>query len=320
MARMSSPWRALRPALLAGAAAVAWLTLSPAAASADTAPDSSSLLGSVTGSISSLTHDLAETVSLSPTGSPAGPAATPGLVQPSLTQVSGLADNLIAAVPVVNQAVPSGTVSVVTAPLVEVADAVTAGVVQVVVVPATDAVPILEPALQPVSDILTGAVPLPASATEPVQTDLPAVLAPAPASSQSADLQAATVALETAPGPDPAAEVSPTKGTADGNASLVTAGAAVLANTSILQPAVSDLAVPASEQPLTADPSPVPAHVPAAPASGTGSSGTSSGPSGAAAWLSPFDFGLERPGDVLAVTSSEHAPAPVSFDPGSSPD
>ncbi|HSU46483.1 MAG TPA: hypothetical protein VLJ40_06195 [Arthrobacter sp.] len=133
-------------------------------------------------------------------------------------------------------------------------------------------------------------------------------------------MQAATLALETGPGPDPAAEVSPTKGTADGNASLVTAGAAVLANTSILQPAVSDLAVPASEQPLTADPSPVPAHVPAAPASGTGSSGTSSGPSGAAAWLSPFDFGLERPGDVLAVTSSEHAPAPVSFDPGSSPD
>jgi hypothetical protein len=268
-----------------------------------------------------LTHDLAETVSPSPTGSPAGPAATPGLVQPSLTQVSGLADNLIAALPVVNQAVPSGTVSVVTAPLVEVADAVTADLVQVVVVPATDAVPILEPALQPVSDILTGAVPLPASATEPVQTDLPAVLAPAPAASQAADLQAATVALETAPEPDPAAAVSPTDGTSDGNASLVTAGAAVLVNdTSTLQAAVSDLAAPASEQPLTADPSPVPAQVPAAPASGTGSSGTSSGPSGAAAWLSPFDFGLEPSGAVLAGKTSEHAPAPVSFDPGSSPD
>nr|WP_306632017.1 hypothetical protein [Arthrobacter ulcerisalmonis] len=133
-------------------------------------------------------------------------------------------------------------------------------------------------------------------------------------------METTTVALETAPEPDPDAAALPSASTAGSNAGLETARTAVLVGTSTPQPAASDLANTASEQPLPLGPSPLPAQVPAAPGSGTGSGGASGSPSGAAAWLSPFDFGFERPGAVHAGETSEHAPAPVSFDPGSSPD
>ncbi|WP_306901314.1 hypothetical protein [Arthrobacter sp. B1I2] len=133
-------------------------------------------------------------------------------------------------------------------------------------------------------------------------------------------METTTVALETAPEPDPNAAALPSASTAGSNAGLETARTAVLVGTSTPQPAASDLANTASEQTLPLGPSPLPAQVPAAPGSGTGSGGASGSPSGAAAWLSPFDFGFERPGAVHAGETSEHAPAPVSFDPGSSPD
>lgn len=316
MARMSSPWRALRPAILAGAAAVTWLTLSSTAASADTTPDPSSLFGTVTSSSSSLTHELADTVSLNPAGSPAGAVAAPGLLQPVVTPVSGLTDNLIAAVPVVNQVVPSGTVSAVSAPVVGLADTVTAGVAQVVVAPAAEAIPVL----QPVSDLMTGAAPLPVPPLAAVQADVPDVLAPASAEDQPAALPGTPEAVEAAQEAAQAFEsLSPTA-QANGIAALESAGPGILAYTAVQQPAVSAIADLLSEQPLPADPSPVPAQAPAAPASGTGSGGSSGGPSGAAAWLNPFDFDFVPAGAVSVGEAPEHAPAPVAFDPGSSPD
>lgn len=320
MARMSTPWRALRPAILAGAAAVTWLTLSSAAASADTTPDSSSLLGSVSSSVSTLNHDLADTVPPVPAGSQAGPAAPQGLLQPVMTPVSALADNLIAAVPVVDQVVPAGTVSAVSAPVAELADSMAAGMGQGVVTPAAENVPVLEPVLQPVSDFLTGAAPLPVPPLEAVQSDVPEVLAPAPAENQPAAVEETQEAVETAPETDHAVEAPSLAATADGNGSLESAGLGVRAKTAAPQSALSVQADSVSEQPLAADPWPLPAQAPAAPASGTGSAGSSGGPSGAAAWLDPFDFGFEPAGTVPAGDTSEHAPAPVSFDPGSSPD
>ena len=326
MARMSSPWRAVRPALLAGAAAVTWLTLSSTAASADTGPDSSSLLGGVTSSVSSLAHDLADTISPAPLGSPAGPAATPGLLRPVVTPVSGLADNLIASVPVVEQVVPAGTVSTVSAPLIEVADGVTTGVVQVVVDPVAEAVPALEPALQPVTDLLTGAAPLPVPLPEQpvdlqqpiegVPAELPAAETPAPAAAPaaaeaSADVQQPVIEV------DQEARALADASSAAGGVILEARDAAGLAGLLVLQPDMSD---PVVDEPLPAEPAPLPANTPAAPASGTGSGGSSGGASGAAAWLSPFGFDFELPGILLAGDTPEHAPAPVSFDPGSSPD
>ncbi|MGC0238207.1 hypothetical protein [Arthrobacter sp. SD76] len=75
-----------------------------------------------------------------------------------------------------------------------------------------------------------------------------------------------------------------------------------------------------SEQPDTTDGAPHPAQVPAAPGSGTGSGAASAGSAGSAAWLNTFDLNIPDAGAVLAGEASEHAPAPVSFDPGSSPD
>ena len=320
---MSSPWRALRPVLLAGAAAVSWLTLSSTAASADTAPDSSSLLGGVTTSVSSLTRDLAGAAGASPAGSPGVSTESPGLMQPVVSQVSGLADNLISAVPVVDQLVPAGTVTSVSAPLVDVADGVTAGVVQIVIDPAAEAVPVLEPVLEPVSDVLTGSAPLPVAVPgQPLEeglAELPAAETAVPAAVQPATAEATGTGLQTATEPEQPASLAGTT-VADSRASLDAPPTAYLAGTSVLPADPSGFTDPVAGQPIPTDPAPLPAQAPAAPGSGTGSSGSSSGPFGAAAWLNPFGFDFERSGAVLAADVTEHAPAPVSFDPGSSPD
>jgi len=322
MARLSSPWRALRPVLLAGAAAISWLALSSTAASADTAPDSSSLLGGVTTSVSSLTRDLAGAAAPAPAGSPGVSGESPRLLQPVVSQVSGLADNLVAAVPAVGQLVPAGTVTTVSAPLVDVAHDVTAGVVQGVVDPATEAVPVLEPVLEPVSDFLAGSAPLPVAIPGQPVEELPAEL-PAAETAVPADVQPAPAevdaARERAAEPQQPAALAGMPA-ADASANLEAPRTAYLAGTSVLRSDLSGLTDPVAGQPLPVDPTPLPAQAPAAPGSGTGSSGSSGGPSAAAAWLSPFGFDFVRPGAVLAADVPEHAPAPVSFDPGSSPD
>ncbi|QDG87584.1 hypothetical protein [Pseudarthrobacter sp. NIBRBAC000502770] len=309
MARSSSPWRALGPVLLAGAAAATWLTLSSTPATADTGPDSSSLPGAPTSSVSSLGQDLAATVSPVPAGSADGPAASPGLLQPVITPVSGLTDNLIAAVPVVDQVVPAGTVSRVSTPLVEVADTVAAGVARELTAPAAEALPVLEPVLQPVSDLLNGAVSLPAPPLDDVKVDVPGVLAPAPAGDLPSAVEEAPDATDTATESGQAVEAPSTA-----------SDAGILANTAFPHAVVFETLGSIAEQPLAVDPLPVPAQAPAAPAPGTGSSGSSGGTSAAAAWLNPIYFDFEGAGAVRAERSPGHIPSPVSFDPGSSPD
>lgn len=169
MAKARSSWRALRPVLLAGAATLSWLTFSSPAASADALSDTTSLLGGVTGSVSSMPDKLAGPAPAAPATPPAAAPST-GLLQPVVGQLSGLADNIVSAVPVVNQVVPAGTVTAVSAPIAGVADGATAAVVDVVVPPIVDALPVLEPVLQPVFDLETGAAPLPVAVP-----DLPVV-------------------------------------------------------------------------------------------------------------------------------------------------
>jgi hypothetical protein len=311
VAKVRSPWRLLRPFLLAGAVTATWLTLSSSAATADTSTDSGSLLGGVTSSVSSLTAPLAAAtlpIETKAPAIPAAPAAAPaGILQPLIGSVATAADQLVAAVPVVKSAVPPGVVSAVADPLARGADNSMAGLVEVAVPPLVQAAPILEPVLQPVASLVPAA-PLPAalprvvdapgslpetlvldSTALPTVSDAPVLAVPAPAEPVVADVAGSSGPL-LAPG-DPAAS----------------------APVELLQQA-------ATGAPLAEDPSAPPFPEPAAPGSGTGSAASPSGASGAAAWLPEFDLELPLSGTYPVRGTSEHAPSPVSFDPGSSPD
>jgi len=318
MARRTSPWRALRPALLAGAAAAIWLALSSTAASADAGPDSQSLTPSAPGTVLSLTHHLAESVSPPPASPPAAVNPVPGLGQPVASRLSGLADAATSGVPVLEQVVPSGTVSSISAPVADVTDAVTAGVVQVLAAPAAEAVPVLDP----VSDVLTDATPvaLPALTVDALPAALPSLGSGDPEVTQPAPAKAPVSALEAASDPALTSAAVPSEVGVGNDVQLQPAGAGAIADTSGPEEAQSASADPGFGQPLAGDPAQLPGQVPAAPASGTGSGGSSGGPSGAAAWVSAFNVVFELPGALLAGEASGHIPAPVSFDPGSSPD
>jgi hypothetical protein len=243
-------------------------------------------------------------------------------------QVSTAADSLVAAVPVVNHVVPAGTVSTVTAPVVQVADSTAATVVDTIVPPVTQAAPVLEPILEPVSDLVTGSVPLlvqlpdvPAGADPEI---LPVVDVVAPAAASSADQADA----------EPTARVNETPvvadtGTQHDSTSRVTppsagtvAAAAGLAGTSFrdVRAAAGAAEDAAAETTDPSEPAPVTALAPAAPGSASGGGSQSSGAAGSAAWLSSDSFEHFLQGVLLPWGFSAHTPSPVSFDPGSSPD
>lgn len=313
MARLSPSWRALRPVLLAGAAAVSWLTLSSTAATADAGPDSSSLLGGATSTVTSLTQNVAGPAPASPVDALPG---TAGLLQPVVTQVSGLADDLVSSAPVVSQVAPAGTVSAIAAPVTGAADSVAADVVQVVVAPVAEAVPVLEPVVQPISDLVAG-VGLPTELP-----DLPAAV-PAPETPVPAVDAAAGALPLAAGGPTidgvsvdggPAAEPSAPDSVYQPGGGQ---GLALLAATAAGQAAPADALL---DGPFTSDPAPLPAQAPPAQGSGTGAGGSPGGASGPAACPDSFDLHLHSTGAVRSLEDGEHIPAPVSYDPGSSPD
>jgi len=217
-------------------------------------------------------------------------------------------DNLITAVPVVNQVVPAGTVSSVSAPVAHIADGTTATLVETVVPPVAEAVPVLEPVLEPVTNLVTGSTPVPELPAEEDAT--PALPEPAPAEPESESLEVAGEAAVS----DSSLEVPLDQA----SSAIYAAGA--LAVTSNFPSAAGGAASIDSGHAAPADPSPYPALAPAVPGSGAGSGGLTGSGSGPAAWLSTFDFGFPFPGLVVAGEAPEHAPAPVSFDPGSSPD
>ncbi|MFC9771597.1 MULTISPECIES: hypothetical protein [unclassified Pseudarthrobacter] len=336
MANAHSPWRAMRPVLLAGAAAIGWLTMSSTAASADTLSEASSLLGGVTSSVpssvSSVTGKVAATVptdsqpsTTAPTPAPApAPALPTGLLQPVASQVSAVADTLISAVPVVNRVVPTDTVSAVATPILEVADGATAVLVEAVVPPVAEAIPVLEPVLVPVSDLVAGSDPLPdLSGTLPLE-ELPASGPIAGAGAGTNLIEPVHNAAVAVPAESfGTAESSPAAG-ANAAAPVLTDfpghGAASLAATAGIEPAVHHSGVGDSGQPANHNPPHQPAQSPAVPGTGTGSGGPASVAFGSAAWLSAYDFDHFLSRAVLVREDREHTPAPVSFDPGSSPD
>lgn len=324
MARSRSPWRALRGVLMAGGAALTWLTLSATAATADTPSDPSSLLGGVTSSVSAVTDKVLSTAL--PVPAPEQPS---GVLHPVVGSVSSQADDLVASVPVINRVVPRGTVSTITVPIAELADQASAGVVETVVPPVAEAVPVLEPVLNPVADLVAGTTPLPVPALPGLVGDVGGLPGPGPAEST------ATVTVPTADiagtvegsGPVlvPASEPSSldpsaadvlvqSAGTRLGG-SVLTAGPALSRPVTVVLPG-------SAGSPVPVNPAPSP-PVPGAPGvSGTGSgvSSPAGGGSGAAAWLNSFDFYLPLAGSSRAGDLPAHVPSPVSYDPGSSPD
>lgn len=329
MARFRSPWRALRPVLLAGAATLTWLTFSSTAASADTLSDTSSLLGGVTSSVSAVSEKLLHAVP----GVPATPAcAQPaGLLQPVVSTVTGQADNLISSVPVVQHVVPPGTVSAVTKPVTWIVDGTTSAVVEVIVRPVTDSVPVLEPVLDPVADLVTGGTPIPVQAPvlpgSPAEGDIDSPAGPgsgrntsaAPAGTDTEPPVAATgqsAATDDASIPEASVgETNPASLSASAGRE-VRAGALTFPWRGAFAPSLP------VELPGSVDPAPRPGPVPTAPGeAGAGSGATaSSGFSGSAAWLNSMDFHLDFAGTDRAGEHTENIPDPVSFDPGSSPD
>lgn len=296
MATVRSPWRALRPLLLAGAVTATWLTLSASAATADSSRDSGSLLGGLTSSVSSQTAS--STGAVSPIVDAASPATSPtGLLQPIVGRVAGTADQLIAAVPVVKTVVPAGTVTALAVPVAAVVDTAADDLVGTIAPPLTDAVPVLAPVLRPVVDLVDTTVP-----SSPVT--LPALL-PLEEIAVAGDLSTVTDADAIGQSAQTAVPLRATTGTTFAQAMTSTG---------------SLTAAQGSPWPGDATTPPAPAPAPAGPASGAGSGASPSGPSGSAAWLEDFDFNLPHKGSFPISGSSEHAPSPVSFDPGSSPD
>ncbi|TLM80631.1 hypothetical protein FDW83_18760 [Pseudarthrobacter sp. NamE2] len=320
VARSRSPWRTLRPVLLAGAATLTWLTFSSTAASADTLSDTSSLLGGVTSSVSSLSDKVLSAAPVVP-----APAQTSGLLQPVVGSVADLADDIAASVPVISRVVPAGTVSTVTAPIAQLADGATSAVVDTVVPPVTETVPVLEPVLDPITDLVTGKAPLPVPALPGQAGDeggLPAGPGSVPAESTKPGAGSTADTGDAVQGSAPVAiaEASSLEASA-AEALAPRTGASAPAAGPTFPWSVSVALSVTGGSPGAVDPAPSPGPVPAAPGiSGTGSGASSAGGSGSAAWLNPFDFHFPLAGSSRAGEFPEHAPAPVSYDPGSSPD
>lgn len=302
-ARLS--WRALRPVFLAGAAALSWLAITGSAASADVLPDAAPAagIGAGSGSIPVLPQSISGFESAAP--------ALGEVLPPSPIMA---ASDIISTVPVVEPLVPHQTLQVVPPPVTGLAGETTSVVLEILP-EALEAAPVLEPVLQPVTDVAAESLPLPAAHLASIQE-----------ASEERPTEAATTPPESAgTAPDPATTAA---------ARFVSAEAALDTDPGAAEGAPSDLfrsdgfsdsaweAVNSSveEQPQPAHPGPLPAHSPNVPNSGATGGATSAGSSAGVGWLSPFGINFLPPGDVRASGPSQHVPAPVSFDPGSSPD
>jgi hypothetical protein len=308
--------RSLRSLLLGGAAAVAWLALSSTAASADSGSSSEPILGGLTSSVSSVTSAAGNALSAVSAPLPALPPASGsnGLLQPVVGSLTGAVDNLAATVPVVNQVVPDHTVTNVISPVSSAVDDAAGNLAEAVIPPASETIPALEPVLNPIADVISGGeVTLP----EPVAGIVTELVGEPTASIPNLLDSGAAPALPGSADSDSAAGSS--------NATAVSATGFTGA---LWQPSVSlgDTSGEAGMSAVETGPHdgnngpPVPEALPAVPGSGSSSGQSSGASSGGAAFLTDIFLNLPQAGSTPATASLQHAPAPVSFDPGSSPD
>jgi hypothetical protein len=288
---------------------MAWLALSAPAAGAETASDSPPPLGAISSSVSPVAApvgippedavaSVADGTSLDVAQRPARAPATEevpqpepaGLLQAFADGAASSADQLISSVPLVNQFVPVGTVTTLTAPVVAVGDALAGDATRAILPAAGEALPLLDPVLEPLSGVVTG----------PVQSQLPVP-------GESNVMPALFNAFP--PADDGRSLVS---GYSASGAPLYTPSASVLGSSR-----VPELG---SQSPGNGGGIPGPEALPAVPGSGQGSGQSSASLTGAAAWLSNFHMNDPLTGSFPVSGPLQNPPSPVSFDPGSSPD
>ncbi|MFC9769886.1 MULTISPECIES: hypothetical protein [unclassified Pseudarthrobacter] len=340
-------WAFLRPVLLAAAAATSWIVFSALGASADSgsshsSPAGKSLVGTVGSSLNAVTShatgqakDVLAPVKAavngglaeSPSSSVASLVPAPSLT-PVVHEVAGLADEVAQNVPVVKKLVPVGTVSAVTNPVVRTVDGAANSAVGTVTNVATTVLEPLDPVLAPV----TGTVPVPV--ITPELPTLPAV--PPAAQPVAADPATSSPQPSALPAVDGASpnDASPDAAAAQESAASVPAMAdspvelsdpARAHGSSLFRGLPVQLPTPSASSPESpAGPAPFEAPAepqPVAPATTTGGAGASNGNAPVQpAWVDAHHFFLPEPGSARIQGSLLNAPAPVSFDPGSSPD
>lgn len=325
--------RLLRSALLAGAGAAVWLTLSAGSANADAGPDIlpstpnkpvASLLGSSPVQIADLVPAAVDAVQGAVRqAAPARPATVPApvtgetglapgtapspVVQPPVASVTEAADRLVARVPLVGSIVPEGSVSTVTTPVTGSLGNAVQETVQPVVEAVAPAVPVVEPVTdtaQPILDLVA-----------PAASVVPELITTAESIHSIAGL--ATVALANRP------EALPFAGAA-GDIPLAQTGATT-SGTGLAQTAAPARAAPGAAVNREGERSP---DSPAPPRPFAGPNGLGSGSvhasydfSGASAgWLQGVSV---MPPPVLVpggLSDNNRLPSSVPFDPGSSPD
>lgn len=339
--------RPLRPVLIAGAAAVAWLSFSAPAADASTQQGPDSLLSGISSTVSSVGNSEAKSIGGSPgvlkvidsvTALPAAiptavtapapisapappsgpeparpspaPAPAPEVLSPVVGGIVAPLEVAAATLPSA-EVVPADTLTRVTSPVVESADnavgRVAEGLATTVVEPVTETAPVLEQPLEAFSDVLAD-TPLSTTPALALVAEIVNDLSPAPVTT-------AVLPVPSAPATDSLDSAAPSR-------------EALMAAITGVMPAIQsdiDWALPSSilsgpggaldgghspDAPLPAPPSGL----------GSGSGQSAGGPSPSAAWLSsPFEY-LPSAGAVPVIASLQNAPSPVAFDPGSSPD
>lgn len=322
--------RVLRSVMLAGAGAVVWIALSSTAANADSgSTNNHNLLGGAGSTVSHAVHDagrglsgvVGNAVPASVASMPA-PAAepvpvpavqlpavqVPEVVLNELPQLARNVDQLVASAPVINAVVPQGTVGAVTAGVVSpAASAVgrTGSLLEHVVTPALGAVG------STVETLPGGGLPVVVPANPIVAPPL-----------QFPDGVVRGDALAAGPTVlDPVAEIPSTLAR---NAVASLPGLAGPDGPLGLNRGPSKETVGASGSDDPEAPSPVGTFPPGTPGGSDNASGSavlSSNPSGAAAaWLEGTNMFCPLAGTLVSTASAGRVPAPVSFDPGSSPD
>ena len=352
MASSMSPWsllRPLRPVLIAGAAAVAWLSFSAPAADASTQPGPDTLLGGITAPAASagkgtnnpgLTMQALKAVDSISAAAQPGESAVLVLAAPSKAVPSGAAPAPAEYVPsVVSEIVApveaaAGTLTSsevfpvqVTAPVVSLADTavdrVADTVSQSVVAPAAEAAPVLAAPLESISDVVSRAPSL----IKPV--------APAREVLEEVDAAAAAIVPEALPGTPSLGSSdraegarqspTPTADTARGstgirdrfssvNSALPAVSGPAIAAQSFLAPSGNE-GTPAGDDNRLSPLLPIPPS-----GSGSANGQSSGGPFASAAWLTgPFEH--LPPAGLLPVSGPlQHIPSPIALEPGSSPD
>lgn len=303
-------WSFLRPLLLAVAAAAAWIALSAAGASADSATHNDPLLAAAPPAMGAVTTTVTQQAREAlPAGTVSNPAPAPTAVpsiQAAAKEATALADHVAETVPVVTTVVPEGTVAATVDPALGTVDHVVGGTVRTIT-------PVAGAVLEPVLDPVLNAVPLtaPVASGEPKAPALPPVADVPQAGDGPRAGAAAPVVAPTSIAPGSAL---PGPGPLHLHDRLSCNG---LPHHQQTMHATGTLQLPGT------DPHNTPFQGPfdALPGTAAGGSGSSSGNgSGMPAWLASHN--LRIPGDCQSSIegSLPEATPPVSFDPGSSPD